>query len=1051
MLSAMPSQTSALPEVAGEQKDPAPQQKPEREVRTVDELIRHRAALGDGQPIISYPKSGTEYAHYPLRQLDVFAFRVAKALQSQLPPRASSKDTPAVIAMLGPSDLNYLVMLLALAKLGHTGLLLSTRISVEAYLSLLERTNSNNILIHGAFKDTAEEIRKGRSELRIHEIPGQQIYDFPISMDTDIDTHVTPWLDPAEETNYIAWIIHSSGSTGLPKPIFHTQFAALKNYAQNMNMSGFITLPLYHNHGISVFFRTVYSCKRLYLYNADLPLTRQYLLDIMRSHELEIFYGVPYSLKLLAETDEGITELAKLKAVMFGGSSCPDSLGDLLVSRGVHLISHYGSTETGQLMTSLRPREDKDWDYVRPTESVKPFLRFEERFPGVFEIICLDGWPSKVMTNRPDGSYAMKDLFTKHPTLEAYKYYARLDDTIVLVNGEKVIPLDLEGRVRQLGVVSEAIAFGSGKASIGLVVVRGPQTSAISDDELVDVIWPSVEGANEALPAFGKLSRNMVLVLPEDTVYPRTDKGTVIKQAFYREFNDLIEKAYEVDDVMTGTLVLSEEQLRIFIKEQLLQLLSLKEASRLTEDVDFFSLGMDSLQATQLRSVILKTIDTNGQKLGLNVAFEHPTIKSLAHFLDALHSGAVNGVESVEDQMARLISKYSQFPQHKPSSNGLTGRYIVVTGATGSLGSHVIAQLSTLEDVQMIYCLVRAASPIEAYDRLLKSMQTRRVYNTLPNDARKKLIALPSDLSDPNLGLDQITYNIISSELTEVIHCAWSVNFNMHLSSFERDNLGGLHNLISLCLKAQRPAPASFNFCSSISAVVNTATDTVPEALPAKLSYAQGMGYAQSKLVAEHICVNAAKQQHGRLFRSRVLRIGQVIGDQMHGIWNATEAIPLMLQSALTIGALPKLDESPLWLPVDVVAGTVVDVSLSCGKEVSEGDGVFNIVSQRPFHWTRDLLPYLREEGLDFEEVGQREWIQRLRASNPDPVVNPPIKLVDFFAGKYDTDEPRRTLQWCTENAKTVSTTLAEERPLDQELVGKMLGYFRSEAWASGI
>ena len=318
---------------------------PEREAFTVDELVRHRASLKSSQPVISYPRSGIEYVDYPLCQLDIYAFRVAKALQDRIPPRTSSSETPAVIALLGPSDLNYLVTLLALSKLGHTVLFLSTRISHEAYASLLEKTHSNHIFIHDSFNDTAAELRERLPGLQVSEIPTQVLYDSPISEDENenIDTNLTPGLDLVKESKYLAFIIHSSGSTGLPKPIFQTQGAAIRNYAGNMNMSGFITLPLYHNHGISCLFRTVHSCKTLHLYNADLPLTKQYLLDIMRNHKFEIFYGVPYALKLLAESDEGISVLAELKAVMFGGSACPDSLGDRLVNNGVNLISHYGT------------------------------------------------------------------------------------------------------------------------------------------------------------------------------------------------------------------------------------------------------------------------------------------------------------------------------------------------------------------------------------------------------------------------------------------------------------------------------------------------------------------------------------------------------------------------------------------------------------------------------------------------------------------------------------------------------------------------------------
>ncbi|KAE8366965.1 hypothetical protein BDV27DRAFT_170377 [Aspergillus caelatus] len=965
---------------------------PDRVPLTVDELVRSRASLGSEQPVICYPRTGIEYVDYPLRQLDIFAFRVAGAIAAKVPPRASSRETPTVVSLLGTSDLSYLVMLLAVAKLGHTGLLLSTRISIEAYVSLLERTNSRHIFIHESFKATAEELKQRLPDLQVEVIPVQESFDSPIP-EKAVDTNMVPWLDPVAESKHLAWIIHSSGSTGLPKPIYQTQAAAVRNYSGHMNMSGFITLPLYHNHGISVLFRTIYSSKRLYLYNAELPLTRQHLLDIMQAHPLEIFYGVPYALKLLAETEEGIAALAQFRAVMFGGSACPDSLGNLLVENDVNLISHYGSTETGQLMTSFRPKEDKEWDYLRPSEVVKKYLRFEERYPGIFELVCLDGWPSKVISNRPDGSYATKDLFVKHPTLEAYKYYARLDDTIVLVNGEKVNPLDMEGRVRQLNTISEAIVFGAGKASIGLAVVRAPGTASMSDQELIESIWPAVEKAHEAMPAYGQLSKSMVRVLPEDTPYPRTDKGTIIRQRFYKEFSNLIEEAYEAENAMSGSLVLSETELKAFIKDQLRDILAHRKEDELMEDADFFALGMDSLQATQLRSILMKTLNTNGQKLGLNVAFEHPTIRSLARYLDSLNSGATTEVQSVEDQMAGLISKYSDFQQHVPMSNGLDGRYIVITGATGSLGAHVVRKLSVRPEVQKIYCLVRAGSPIEAYSRVLQSMRGRRVFDGLTDAAKQKIVALPSDLSLSTLGLDAINYNTLTSEITDVIHCAWSVNFNMHLSSFEKDNVGGLKHLLDLCLKAQRPAPASFNFCSSISSVVSTAEDDILEALPKKLSYAQNMGYAQSKLVSEHICINAA-QQAG--ICARVLRIGQVIGDQDHGVWNATEAIPLMLQAATTIGALPKLNESPLWLPVDTVAGTVIDISLS-STAVSKLDSelVFNIVSHHPFHWTKDLLPYVRNAGLEFEELEQRDWIHRLRTSNPDPVANPPIKLCD--------------------------------------------------------
>jgi hypothetical protein len=43
----------------------------------------------------------------------------------------------------------------------------------------------------------------------------------------------------------------------------------------------------------------------------------------------------------------------------------------------------------------------------------------------------------------------------------------------------------------------------------------------------------------------------------------------------------------------------------------------------------------------------------------------------------------------------------------------------------------------------------------------------------------------------------------------------------------------------------------------------------------------------------------------------------------------------------------------------------------------------------------------LRAAGLTFEQVTEQEWLARLAASNPDPAVNPTIKLLDFYKSKY--------------------------------------------------
>lgn len=354
-----------------------------------------------------------------------------------------------------------------------------------------------------------------------------------------------------------------------------------------------------------------------------------------------------------------------------------------------------------------------------------------------------------------------------------------------------------------------------------------------------------------------------------------------------------------------------------------------------------------------------------------------------------------------------------------------------MTGVTGSLGAHVVANLVSQPSVHKVYCFVRAPNKQSARYRVRESLRERLAYHKLSLSARSKIVALPSSFGDANLGLEPSDYEEVSSSITHLIHLAWSVNFNKGLESFEGDCIAGAKNLMNLCLAARRPEPASFNFCSSVSATAATPGNVVPEALPASLNYAQGMGYAQSKLVTEHLCDRASRQTG---LKARVLRVGQIIGDTQHGVWNATEAIPLMLQTAKTVGALPELDETLYWLPVDTVAKACSEISCS-----GADSGVMNIVNDKSFHWSRDLLPLLRNAGLQFEAVTQQEWIRRLRASEADPVKNPPIKLVDFFASKYDNNKPRRSLAHATSRAQGSSPSLQNAGIIGTEIVGKIV------------
>jgi acyl-CoA synthetase (AMP-forming)/AMP-acid ligase II len=242
------------------------------------------------------------------------------------------------VAILGLSNLDYVVNVLALTRMGFAILFLSTRLPVEAYVSLLKTTECSNVIVSARFAQLIQDV-SDVNPIKSFTLVEQSFY---LNQPTSGPRYERE-VELINEEDCIAFIIHSSGSTGLPKPISQKHRACLSNYSSGGGMRAFVTLPLFHNHGLSTLFRGIVADKRTVLHNANIPLTLPNLVQAMKLAKPQSFHGVPYVLKILAEDQAGIDELRKCDLVLFGGSSCPDELGDKLVNAGVFLVTHYGA------------------------------------------------------------------------------------------------------------------------------------------------------------------------------------------------------------------------------------------------------------------------------------------------------------------------------------------------------------------------------------------------------------------------------------------------------------------------------------------------------------------------------------------------------------------------------------------------------------------------------------------------------------------------------------------------------------------------------------
>ena len=558
-----------------------------------------------------------------------------------------------------------------------------------------------------------------------------------------------------------------------------------------------------------------------------------------------------------------------------------------------------------------REKGDDSWNYIRLYANIREHVHLSALGNNMFEFVYLKGHPALSTSDSDDplpGSWHSKDVFTPHPTIpDVWKYVTRIDDRITLVNGEKVLPLPIEGRLREDPLVREAAVVGVDQSIPGLLVFRSAGSDDLSEEAFLDAIWPSVADANSRAEGFSQITRDMIRSVPSEIEYPQTDKGSIIRARLYQQFSDLIKGMYaQHDEVETGGLRLNLGELEDWIMDTFKTEIGVHLAS---SDADFFSSGIDSLKAIQMRRLIQKSLDTNSQPLSTNVVYEKGSTKELAKYLLALRSG--HGVHFQETDalttMREMIDKYSTFQKHEYKHNFIYDRVsrsqrhaVILTGATGSIGAHTLAQLLVREDIERVYCLVRGPNALQ---RVFESLSERHI--TVLEAHQSKIIALCADLSQPRFGLDPGAFALMRIEVACVIHIAWPVNFNIGLQSFE-SHIQGLYNLLRFSLSVHRPEPAQVFFCSSISVAFNAPSPArITDAGIGDLSWAAETGYARSKLVGEHIVQNAAKAGA----RSYNLRIGQVAGDTEYGLWHDRDFIPMMIRSALTMKALPEVKE----------------------------------------------------------------------------------------------------------------------------------------------
>lgn len=680
---------------------------------SLDQLIQQRAQTHPQDALLSYPTTNnnnnnnsggdgkphfTDYTGVDVEYLTrVAAVHYAAAVgfshhhpttttSTESSPSSSSggeEEAPPRIALIGTSSIEYYMTFLAVQRLGWTTVLISPRLAMEGFAHLLSTTKCSAVIVAESSQQTLERVDQMYS-LGVARIPLLDMSGIVAQGRTATASDLpVPVAVPVHGGHEI--VIHSGGTTGLPKPVCInpvTWLAQAADIAARMpRVDTLSTLPLFHSFGLATLLRCLINGKRLSLLDAGRPVTASNVDSSLHATRSRALVTVPYVLKFFAEAEGGLQRLAQLDQVVAAGSTIPDDLAAELRNHQVHIFHLYGLTEAGALM---EPTPD-DFRWVTPLPHAKPFLQFDAVGDGLYHLTVLPGLKAKAYSSSSDGSYATKDLFYRHPNdPDKWKFATRQDDIIVLINGEKADPVPIEDSVAHNPHVSVAVAFGAERDSLGLIVIASDAAASWTEAEVLASIAPDLAAGNARVPAYARISPEQVMIKPAGTPFPVTDKATVKRSLFLKQFAAEIEAHYtEMEGAKSlqaeENVVMSDVEVLNLVRATVCHVLDFKSKSEKTTTIhvhdtsDFFTLGMDSLKASQVRSKLLRSIYLGGSgggggknKLATNVVFEYPTVALLTEHLLHLRKGDVIVKDDAEEIARALVLKYSEFDTCEP-------------------------------------------------------------------------------------------------------------------------------------------------------------------------------------------------------------------------------------------------------------------------------------------------------------------------------------------------------------------------------------------------
>lgn len=444
-------------------------------------------------------------------------------------------------------------------------------------------------------------------------------------------------LSPVSGSGNWAYVIYTSGTTGRPKGVL-VQHKAISNTLQwrreEYGMTeGDIALHLFSyvfDGSLTSLFTPLLSGACVLLTDEDDAKDVLSMKQKIARHGVSHLLIVPSLYRVLLDS---LTkkDAQTLRAVTFAGEAATPDIVE--ASRNIcpnaELLNEYGPTENSVAATILRNLQKSSRITIgRPISNTSVYIMHGVQLQPVGAVgeLCISG------KGLAHGYFQQKELtdkaFTPHPFREGERLYRTGDAARFLPDGtiEYIGRFDDQVKVRgyriELGEIETALRSLSGVKEAAVTVRK----TADGDQELAAYVV--LQNAGVTFDPHAELAGTLpAYMIPGSftklTEMPLSASGKLDRAALPEP-----EEAERTGDYQAPRTMLETELLSIWQ--------DVLKRDRISMRDDFFQIGGQSLKAASLVSNIHKRLQI---ELAVRHVFEHPTIESMARFLEQKKRG----------------------------------------------------------------------------------------------------------------------------------------------------------------------------------------------------------------------------------------------------------------------------------------------------------------------------------------------------------------------------------------------------------------------------